>query len=63
MIYENIIKLCKERNISIARLERECGLGNATIRGWAICSPSIANIKKVADFFGVTIDSLIKVDG
>ena len=60
MIYENIIKLCKERKISIARLEKECGLGNATIRGWAVYSPSIANIQKVADFFGVTIDSLIK---
>ena len=60
MIYENIIKLCKERNISIARLERECHLGNATVRGWAVSSPSIANVQKVADFFGVTVNDLIK---
>ena len=60
MIYENIIKLCQERKISIARLERECGFGNATIRGWAVSSPTLVKAQKVAEFFGVTVDELIK---
>lgn len=60
MLYDNIIKLCKERKVTIARLERECGFGNATVRGWAVSSPSVANVKKVADFFGVTVNDLLK---
>ena len=59
MLYENIVTLCKERNVSIARLERECKLGNATVRGWAVSSPIIANVQKVADFFGVTVNDLL----
>jgi len=59
LLYENIVTLCKERNVSIARLERECKFGNATVRGWAVSSPSIANVQKVADFFGVTVNDLL----
>lgn len=60
MIYENIVALCKERKVTIHRLERECGFGNATIRGWAVSSPSIAKVQKVAEFFGVTVNDLIE---
>ena len=59
LILDNIQKLCKERGISVARLERELAFGNATIRGWGSSSPNVDNLKKVADFFGVTVDSLI----
>lgn len=59
LILGNILRLCKERGISVARLERELGFGNATIRGWRSSSPNVDNLKKVADFFGVTVDSLI----
>lgn len=59
MLYENIVKLCKERNVSIARLERECGFGNATVRGWSVSSPSVAKVQTVAEFFGVTVGDLI----
>lgn len=59
MIYKNIIKLCKDRGISIAKLERETGLGNGTIGRWEKSSPNVDNAKKVADFFGVTVDSLM----
>lgn len=59
MLYENIVRLCKERNVSIARLERECKFGNATVRGWSVSSPSIAKVQAVAEFFGVTVNDLI----
>ena len=59
MLYENIVRLCKERNVSLARLEKECGFGNATVRGWSVSSPSIAKVQKVAEFFGVTVSELI----
>ncbi len=56
MLYSKISKLCKDRNISVARLEKECGLGNATVRGWKISNPNLNNLKKVADYFGVSIE-------
>lgn len=58
MIYENITALCKENGISVSALEKALGFGNATIRGWANSDPGAAKLKKVADHFGVTVDSL-----
>ena len=34
-------------------------MGNGTVRGWKTSSPSIENLKKVADYFGITVDELI----
>ena len=59
MIYTNISNLCREKGISIAKLERETGLGNATVRGWANSSPTVEKLKAVADYFNVTVDSLL----
>ena len=58
-VYDEIVKLCKRNNITIAKLERELKFSNATIRRWKHASPSVVNEKKVADYFGVTIDSLL----
>ena len=62
MILENISVLCKKRGISIAKLEKECGLGNATIRGWNNSSPKVENLKSVADYFGTSVDTLLRQD-
>ena len=56
MVYENVKQLADERGVSIAAIERECGLGNATIKGWLSSSPSATNLKKVADYFGVPME-------
>ena len=60
LIYEKIIQLCKEKNIAVSKLEKECGLGNGTIKGWKEGSPKVTNIQKVAKYFGITVDELIK---
>lgn len=60
MIYANISNLCRDRGISISRLEKEMGFGNATIRGWATSSPTVEKLKAVADYFQVTVDELIR---
>lgn len=59
LIFERIVKLCGEKNISIARLEKEAGLGNATVRGWQKSEPTAKNLKAVADVLGVTVDDLL----
>lgn len=60
MLFEKVSALCKERGISIAKLEKETNLGNATIRGWKNSSPRVSSLKKVADFFGCAVDDLLK---
>lgn len=63
MIYTNISNLCRDKGISIAKLERELGFGNSTVRGWANSSPTVEKLKAVADYFGVTVDDLLAEDG
>lgn len=58
-IFANIKCLCKKRGITIAKLEKECKFGNATIRGWKQSSPTVDKLKAVADYFGVTLDELL----
>ena len=60
MIYDNILLLCKKKGISIARLERENGLGNATVRRWKKSTPRVETLKTIADYFEVTVDELLK---
>lgn len=59
MLLANITQHCKEKGISIAKLERETGISNGTIGRWDTSSPKVENLKSVADFFGVSMDSLL----
>lgn len=59
---KNIRKLCQERQTTVAQLEREIGLSNGTISKWASSSPSVNNLKAVADYFGVSMDELLAED-
>ncbi len=59
MLYQNIVVLCKGKGISISKLEKETGLGNGTVGRWEKSSPSVENVKKVADYFNVSVDYLI----
>ena len=63
VIFDNVKRLCEKNKISISKLENECGLGNATIKGWKNSSPTVESIKKVADYFNVTVDELIAEKG
>ena len=60
MIYNKIRQLCAERGISIRELERACCLGFRSIENWKDHSPTVANLKAVADYFKVTVDELLR---
>ena len=60
MLLEQIKIQCKKHNTSVAKLEDELGFGRGTIYKWENVSPTIQNLKKVADYFGCTIDDLLK---
>lgn len=61
MIVDNIRRLCEEHNTSIWALERALGIGNGVIGKWAkgSDSPRVGTLRKVADYFGVTVDELL----
>ena len=60
MNIDKLAAMCKERGISFRKLEKECGLGNGIIARWKNSSPTVANLKAVADYFGVTVDELLR---
>ncbi len=61
MIYQNVSRLCKQRGISISRLEKELGFGNATIQGWnGKWEPKARSLSAVAAYFGVSMESLMQ---
>ena len=59
MLLTNIRRLCNRKPISIAKLERETGISNGVISRWGTSSPSVENVRKVAEYFGVTVDQLL----
>ena len=60
MLFDNIRKLSEARGMSIRQLERKLGIANGTIGKWNRQSPRIATILPVADYFGVTLDELVR---
>lgn len=60
MFYEQFELLCKRHNIKETTLARELGMGASAPGRWKKGStPDLVNAKKIADYFGVTVDSLI----
>ena len=60
MIYNNICALCAKHGCSIRQLEKGTGIANGTIRKWNRQSPKVSTILPVADYFGVTLDELVR---
>ena len=54
-----ITELCKEKNISLAELERQAGLKQRTVYKWDESVPSVDKVKAVADALGVSVDRLL----
>ena len=59
MLLDNIKKLCSQKRISLSQLESDVKLGKKTVFRWNEVSPSVDKLKRVADYFGVTVDELL----
>ena len=57
---ERIKELCKERGTCLRQLEIETGLANGSVARWDNSSPSAEKVRRVAEFFGVTCDYIIR---
>ena len=59
LIYERIKSLADLKGVSIYRVERDSGLSNGTIGKWGKTAkqvPSSESLKKVAEYFGVSME-------
>lgn len=56
---ERIQNLCREKGIALYQLERTLGFGNGYISKLDKSTPNVAKIKKIADYFGVSVDYLM----
>ena len=62
----NLARLIRERpGLTQARLCKELGLSESVLSAWirGIKPRNIDDVKAVADFFGITLDSLVYGDG
>ena len=57
--FERIESLRKSRNISQGNLEKELGFSNGSISKWKNSTPTPDRLKKLAEYFGVTINYLL----
>ncbi len=58
-LYDRILMLCNERGVSVRSVERSCGMSHGVIRRWNDRMPSADRVKRVADYFGVTVPFLL----
>ena len=56
---DTIRDLCKAHGITLAELERKAGIGNGNIARWTTVNPRVDTLAKVADYFHVSMDSLL----
>ena len=60
MIYEKVKKLCKQKKVSIYRLEKDLGFSASTIVKWKKSIPAADKLKAVADYLHVSIEDLLE---
>ncbi len=60
MIYDNVCRVARQKGISINSIEKETDLGTGSLCKWNSVSPTVRNLKKVADYLEVSIEELLK---
>lgn len=60
MLFENIKKLCDKHGISMNQLHRDLGFPPIVMYKWDHHAPSVYRVKAVAEYFGVTVDELLR---
>lgn len=59
MIFFKVLKIAKEKGLSISKLERLAGLSKGAISKWKTASPTVENLQAVAKVLGMTVDELL----
>lgn len=59
VLIENIRMLCKQRKVSISKLESDLFLSPGLISRWNKSIPALDKVMTIAEYFGVSIDDLV----
>ena len=64
MYYENFEKLCKERGVKPGAVGRAADVPSSALTAWkqGLYTPKIPRLKKIADYFGVSVGYLTGED-
>lgn len=60
MLLDVIKRKCEEKGITTYKLALECGLTGGAVDKWNESMPSVKSLKAVADYFGTTMDELLR---
>lgn len=62
-MYEIFDELMKEKGLKFSQIARDTGISYSTFTDWKAgrCSPKYEKLKKIADYFGVSVDYLLGV--
>lgn len=60
MLYNKIKEICKKKGVSVSSVEKQAGLGNGAISKWNESSPTVENLKAVADVLKIKVDKLLE---
>ena len=61
MFYDIIEHLCKERGIYVTQLASDIGVSKSNVTNWKNGRvPRSDKVRKIADYFGVTVDYLLR---
>lgn len=58
-IKERVKELCRNKGVTAAKLEKECGFANGYVSKLDKSTPTTKNMQKIADYFGVTVEYLM----
>lgn len=62
MLYERIQELCKQKGVTISKMEQDLEFGRSSIRKFDDHEPSIGKINMIAGYLGVSIDAIVGND-
>lgn len=58
-LVKRIESILKEKGLTFSRVERECGLGNGTIKRWSEQSPRLDKLIVISQYLEVSLDYLV----
>lgn len=61
-IYDQVKKLAKEKGVTIQQMEIDLGLSAGNTCKWNDHAPRVVTLRRVADYFEVEIEDLLKDD-
>ena len=63
VFYDRLVAICREKKIPVTNLVRELGLSSGNLSKWKNGgAPRAGTLQKIADYLGVTTDSLLGND-